>query len=426
MKLKNIILTGPIGLCLAVGIGFLAQGCSSNVNTNHNEHFTSDGYLVRDTTEIAFKREAPSLIKFYVEVSGSMNGFFRANRPTSFKTDVWNVLSSCSALTQNVSLLTNDGSQGMTLSLGDFRTKMNTGAFESSASTRVPLMLQTIIDNLDTEAGEVAVLISDMKYSPVGVAAPSVLMSQYSTDISEIISKFGHAVSVIGATSNYLDKGGNEQSVRSPYYFVILGKQENVAEMRNYISLLLKQKGSLVDNIESGFNYGYPEYAFGISNKCIQLSNEPTFLEYEEADEIDTCTVKLKIPLENYRWIMADENVLRDALKVKALYGSSVKVGDTNIEVKDITGSEKKLNREAIATVDLKIFNMPTDSDVIEWNLELPSTDYTLFNEFFENAVDENDPDKSYSVKEFITGIFQGGAVVHDMKPNHILISKEK
>lgn len=389
-----------------------------------NEHFTEDGFLITDSLDTNFNRAMPSSVKFYVEVSGSMNGFFRANKATQFKSDVWNVLNSFSSIAPNVSILTNDGSQGATLSLGDFRTNMNTGAFVSSASTKVPLMLQTIIENINTDAGEVAVLISDMKYSPVGAAAPSVLMSQYTTDINGILGRFGKAISVIGATSDYLDKVGNEVCKRSPYYFVILGEQENVAEIRNDISLLLKKKGHLVDNIESGFNYGHSDYSFGISNKCYQFETEPTFIGYEEADDVDTCTIKLKVPLENYRWLMADENIFRDALKVRPLYGSSVNVGQIDIDVKDVTGSDKQLNREATATVDLKIFNMPTDSEVIEWNLELPITNYALFNEFFDGADDENDPNKSYSVLDFLTGIFQGGVVTHDMKPNYILVSK--
>lgn len=405
-------------------VGVFMQSCDSNVNTNMNEHFTEDGFLITDSLDTSFNRAMPSSVKFYVEVSGSMNGFFRANKATQFKSDVWNVLNSFSSLAPDVSILTNDGSQGATLPLGDFRTKMNTGAFVSSASTKVPLMLQTIIENLNTDAGEVAVLISDMKYSPVGAAAPSVLMSQYTTDINGIIGRFGKAISVIGATSDYLDKGGNEVCKRSPYYFVILGEQENVAEIRNYISLLLKKKGHLVDNIESGFNYGHSEYSFGISNKCYQFENEPTFIGYEEADDVDTCTIKLKVPLENYRWLMADENIFRDALKVSSLYGTTVNIGNIDIDVKDVTGSDKQLNRDATATVDLKIFNMPTDSEVIEWNLELPITNYALFNEFFDGADDENDPNKSYSVLDFLTGVFQGGVVTHDMKPNYILVSK--
>ena len=85
--------------------------------------------------------------------------FFRANKPTQFKSDVWNVLSSFSSLTPNVTILTNDGSKGTTLPLSDFRTNMNTGAFVSSASTKVPLMLQNLFFNFDKEGGGGAVFI---------------------------------------------------------------------------------------------------------------------------------------------------------------------------------------------------------------------------------------------------------------------------
>lgn len=425
MALKTGISKLNLGICLIFAIGLLANGCSGDVNTNQSEYFTLDGHLIPDTTTVKFHRDLPQSVNFYIEVSGSMNGFFRANRPTDFKTDVWNILSSFSPIASQVTILTNDGSQGATLPIESFRTSMNTGAFVSSSSTKVPLMLKTIINNLDTEKNEAAVLISDMKYSPVGASAPAVLMSQYTTDINNIMNKFGKAISIICATSDYLDKTGNIVTERSPYYFVILGNQENVAEIRNHISLLLYKKGHFVDNIESGFNYGYPEYAFGIPRKCNQLDSEPTFIGYEEADAIDTCTIKIKVPLENYRWIMADEDIFREAFQAKTSYGSKCEMGNLYIETKDVTGAAKNLNREATAFVDLKIYDMPTGSEIIEWNLDLPTTNYSLFQEFFENATDENDPNKSYSVLNFLKGIFEGGLTTHDMRPNHILISRE-
>lgn len=426
MALKNRISTLCLNIGIALIISVISNGCGHDRNTNASQYFTIDGHLIPDTLTRQFQRELPMSLKFYIEVSGSMNGFFRANRPTDFKSDVWNVLSAFSGLAPQVTILTNDGSQGETLQLETFRTSMNTGTFVSSSSTKVPLMLQTIIDNLNTDNGEAAVLISDMKYSPVGSAAPEVLMSQYSTDISHILGRFGKAISIICATSDYLDKSGKEVTNRSPYYFVILGNQENVAELRNYISLLLKKKGHFVDNIESGFIYGHPEYSFGIPRKCNQLNNEPTFLAYEEPDDIDTCIIKLKIPLENYRWMMADEDVFREAFQVKTTYGSKLEIGNISIETKDVKGAAKDLIREATAIVDLKISNMPTDSEVVKWNLELPVTDYTTMNEFFKDANDENDPTKSFSVLDFLKGIFQGGITTHDMKPNYILITREE
>lgn len=148
MKLKNSIYTFGISACLIFCVLFLAQCSGGYVNTNNHPAFTDDGYLITDSTDLEFKRELPSVIKFYVEVSGSMNGFFRANEPTEFKSDVWHVLSSSSPLAPSVSILTDDGERGATMSVDDFRANMNTGSFISSASTKVPLMLSAIIDSL--------------------------------------------------------------------------------------------------------------------------------------------------------------------------------------------------------------------------------------------------------------------------------------
>lgn len=390
------------------------------INTNYNPHFTEQGYLVNDS--IGESTETPlSRIKFYVEVSGSMNGFFRANKPTHFKKDVWEICSYYEPIANDVTILTNSGSEGATFTMNEFQTKMNTGSFVSSASTKVPLMLKSILSVLEPKNGEVAVLISDMKYSPVGSAAPNVLITQYSTDLSRIFGKFGKSVSLVCATSDYLDRTGNLITERSPYYFFIMGSSNAVAEVRDGISTLLKTNDRFVDNIESGFDYGVPKYSFGIPNKCFQLDNEPTFIQYEESDGIDTCTVKLKVDLKPYRWLLTDKKYFEEAFKVKSLYGSEVIVGDIKIEVKNIT--DKKLKRTAEAIVELKLPNIATESEVLEWTLQLPDTDYTLFGEFC-GSTDENDCTKSYSIEAFMKGMFYGGIVNETLKPNYILISK--
>ena len=405
----------------------LLVSCGSPINSNYDSHFgvaDEDGYLVKDSLKSEFKIKNPSKLKFYVEVSGSMNGFFRANRPTHFKTDLWEILSYYSPIAPEIGVLTNNGTQGSSYQHSVFQTKMNTGAFVSTASTKVPLMLQTIINNLNTDAGEVAVLISDMKYSPVGAAAPMVLMTQYSTDVSKILGKFGEAVSLICATSNYLDSKGNDICPQSPYYYLILGKPECVAGIRNGISTLLENHGHFIDNIETGFDFGQPKYSFGIPSWCTQMEDEPTFIDYEEASEEDTCTVKLKVNLEDYRWIMANEKHFRTAFNASTIYGSKLKIGDIKINVQNITDTDKQLNRKATATVDLKLFNMPTESEIIEWTLEIPDTDFSMFLPFFENADVENDPSKSYSLMDFVKGMFYGGIVNKTLEPNYILVSK--
>lgn len=399
----------------------LLFSCGGRVNTVADPHFDEDGYLIKDTLDSSFAPVHPQKIKFFIEVSGSMNGFFRANAPTKFKEDVWRVLSYYSPAASDVTILTNDGSEGASVPISTFQNQMNTGAFVSTASTKVPIMLQSIINSINTDAGEVAVLISDMKYSPVGSAAPQVLLTQYSTDISTIFGKFGKAISLIGATSEYLDKKGNSVCNSSPYYFLVLGNPEHVADMRNGISTLLDNNGNFIGNIESGFDYGAPSYSFGIPENGYQFEDEPTFLGYDTSYG-DTCTIKLKVNLANYRWAITKKELFEQAFQCKALYGSEVKVGNVEFEIQNIT--EKVLKRTAIATVDLKLCHMAMDSEVIEWTLLLPDLDITDFAPYL-GGTDENDVTKSFSLENFIKGMFYGGVINKSLKPNYILISKK-
>ena len=396
------------------------------VNSNDHQSFSREGYFLEtDTTTTDFDLQAPSNIKFFVEVSGSMNGFFRANVPTYFKEDFWKIINYYFTISSPITILTNSGTQGAQYDMNSFRNKMNTGAFVSTASTKVPDMIKTIINRLDVEKGEVAVLVSDMVYDPVGSAAPSVLLSEYSTDISKIFADFGKSACLICATSNFYNAQRKVICQRSPYYYLILGNQENVAEVRNTISSLLEFKGRFVDNIESGFDYGKIKYSFGISNRCDPLEEgEPTFVNYQEAEEGDTCKIELNVQLENYRWLMTNPDCFRSSFKAKTVYGSDLKVGNIDIKVDNITGKNHILKREAVAKVDLLLYNMVTDSEVVEWTLDIPQTNYFLFSEFFNNATNPNDPSKSYSLLDFINGIFHGGIVSTDLKNNYILISK--
>lgn len=435
MKLKKLFIVGIFtGI---VAIFTLSLGSCENINTVQDPHFDSDGYLIEselncssdsDSVATAGKKFAPahpSKIKFFVEVSGSMNGFFRANQPTDFKADLWHVVSYFISIAPEITILTNDGNEGASMPQNEFQTKMNTGAFLSAASTKVPVMLQTIMQSINPDADEVAILVSDMKYSPVGAAAPAVLLTQYSTDVATILGKYGRPNSLVCAVSNYLDKQGNIICDKSPYYYFIIGNGEQVAYMRNAISTLIKKKNRehFVDNIETGFKFGSASYSFGVPNKCEQLEDQPTFVAYEEAEPGDTCTIKLKVDIESYRWRMTDSALFRQCFTAKMLYGSEVKVGKIEIEEKNII--DTRLERKATAIVELKVFNMALESDVIEWNITLPDNDITYLNQFFDGAVDENDPSKSFSLIDFIKGMFYGGVISEKLNPNYILISKK-
>ena len=130
----------------------------------------------------------------------------------------------------------------------------------------------------------------------------------------------------------------------------------------------------------------------------------------------------MEVHLEGYRWIVASEPYFKNSFKIKTLYGSNVEVGKVEFDIKNIT--DKELVRTATAIAEVKVFDMAMDSEVLEWTLELPDTDYTLFSPYFDGAISEADVEKSYSVADFVKGIFYGGIVNKTLKPNYILISK--
>lgn len=394
--------------------------CSSPINSINDPHFDENGVYL-DSLGATFQAVMPTSLDFYVEVSGSMNGFFRANRTTAFKTAVWAIVSNFGS--PGVSVLSNSGTQATKYTGDQFRNKMNSGGFVSTAETQVPAMLESILSKLDYENGAVAVLISDMKYSPVGNRALPVLLQQYATDIRNIVGKYpGSAYSLVGAYSEFLDARGNVTCEKSPYYYLVIGKDVCVAEIRNCITTILSDREDYMDNIETGFDYKRPAYGFGVPDNVIQLDNEPTFYNYDVSYS-DTCKVVLNLDLSDFRWMVAsDEDVLRECLKVKAAYGSEMEIGKINISTNN--HNQKKLERLAVASVELKLWNMPMEADVIEWSLDHP--EYSVTDTFMQiqNAASEADLNGSFSLANFIQGVFQAVQNHWNQEPNRILISK--
>lgn len=419
MVKTHYLLVLAVAVLSSMVIGVVS--CSSPINSISDPHFDVNGDCL-DSLGPVFRAKSPSALSFYMEVSGSMNGFLRANKPTAFKTDVWTIVSNFD--NPGVSVLSNSGTEVTKFDGEQFRRRMNSGGFISTASTQVPAMLETILSSLDYNNGAVAVLISDMKYSPVGNKSMAVLLQQYSTDIRNIVGKFpGSSYSIIGAYSEFLDAKGNVACEKSPYYYVIIGKDVYVAEIRNCITTILSDRNNYFDSIEIGFDYKRPAYGFGVPDNVVQLDNkQPTFSNYDISYS-DTCKVVLNLDLSDFRWLTAsDEDVLRECLKVKAAYGSEIEVGKIAININN--HNQKKLERLAVASVELKLWNMPMDADVIEWTLDHP--EYSVTDTFIQiqNAAAEADLTGSFSLANFIQGVFQAVQNHWNQEPNRILISK--
>lgn len=409
-------------VCAAtIAASLFIVSCAPPINNINDPHFDEDGVFL-DSLGATFSAEMPSSIAFYVEVSGSMNGFFRANQATAFKSDVWSIVSNFD--NPGVSVLTETGKNANYFSGPDFRDRMNKGLFVSGSETKVPDMLKTILGKHDENA--VSVLISDMKYSPERAKDAAALLGQYETDIRNIVGRDfpAYAYSLIGAYSEYLDIRGNVVCERSPYYYLVIGKGEYVAEVRNCITTILSDKTNYLDNIETGFDYKRPSYEFGVPDNAIQFGGEPSFYSYDVTYS-DTCKVVLSIDLSDFRWLIAsDESVFRDCLKVETEYGSDIEVGTIDIQVDNHHG--KKLDRFARATVELRLWNMPMGADVITWSIKHPEHTMTQTFVNIQNATQENDLTGSYSLNRFISGMFAGLQNTWDKEPYRILISKSR
>lgn len=392
------------------------SACCDSLNTLNDPHFTGEGTLIKKPSFA--KLDYNSVIHFYIESSGSMNGFFRAGQPTSFKQDVYEIMSYYSPVTKDVNIMTNSGGVAGQLSLAQFQTAMNTGALECNASTQVPVMLRNIVSRL--KKNDVAVLISDMKYSPVGSAAPEVLLTQYAAEVALIAGKSQKAYSLVCATSNYINKEGSVVTNESPYYYLIVGEQDKVSAVRNGIAIMLQRQKRFVDNLETGYKYASCPYDFGVPKNVVRLEKQPTFYGYGEA--VDECVIPLKLKLESYRWLMSNKDVLKQCFTCKPKYGSTVSV--ESLEVEECNNVNLELKRSVVATIKIKVSNMPSDMEVLEWNVDIPYANPTTMEKFLDDSKGENDVTTSYSLTSFIRGIGQGGVVNYQPKPNYILISK--
>ena len=88
--MKKIIAVAS--LIIVVAIIFSSVGsCSVCSNETHRSWFDEQGNVVPDTTLTktdSFTIVGPSKVHFFMEASGSMNGFLRGGVPTHFKSDL--------------------------------------------------------------------------------------------------------------------------------------------------------------------------------------------------------------------------------------------------------------------------------------------------------------------------------------------------
>lgn len=408
-----------LGLLLSV-LAFSSCFRSSPVNAIYHPSFTEEGELVDSMAY--FESSMPSSVQLYVEASGSMNGFFRSNRVTAFKADVWSIFSNFKPLANGIYVFEN-GRIPRQVSLENFQTYMNQGKFLSAYSTQVPEMVESILSQLNSERGEVAVLVSDMKYSPTGQKDMQVRVSQYASDIRNTVNRYPVSLSLIAAYSQFLDKKGNSICDSSPYYFLVIGKAQYVTRMRNHIATMLSQFGHYAGSIDMGMEYQQPQFTLSKIDNALLLEKQPTLYGID-TEYNDTCSFTIQADVKDYPWGMIDGEAFKKCLKVKMAEGSTCLIDTVTFDVDNTV--DKMLKRKATAMIRVKVTDMIADADVMEWSLDIP--DQVGLENFlpFMGAQSEDEVNKTYSLEGFLQGCCSVKSNFCGKQPNHILLSKNE
>lgn len=399
------------------------RGCSDFCeNPTHRSKFEKSGTpdsMLTNAKSDTMKMSVPAKLSFFMESSGSMNGFLRGGVPTDFKKDVWEIMNYYTNLEPTVNVLTADNQQLKVgkYDLNKFQLPFNNGGFVNAVSTNLPDMIRYICNTIDIE-NEVAIFISDMQFDPVGQAAPAVLQAVYSTDIAKIFGVFNNAVSLIGAKSNYVYRDGTTLE-ETPYYFLLLGKAEKVAFVRNDISELLSENEHFIDNIETGFNYKTVPYEYERIKGCQRL-NEMALHGIDSG----SCSFDLLLHLENYRWNMCDKELLKQSLVFESENGCNISIDSILYDIETTDPATKSLNRKVTAHVKLSVSNMVSGCDIIRWKMDVPVIETKKFEDYFTDT--PNNPALTYSLDSFIKGMFKNGTVSFWNKDyNYLHLSKE-
>lgn len=413
--MKKTIIPIISGVALLSCIYALNSCGSSDINSIGDTHFESDG-MPLDSLDF-FIPQRPTSAKLYIETSGSMNGFFRANQTNKFKKTVWSVFSGLQHVTDNnIHTMSNAGDIDNPIDFPTFRNKMNRGEFVSQTDTHIPMMLANIISNIDPKKDEVAILVSDMKYSPMGKdAAPAI--DQYQEQIRNLTARHKYGVAFVCAESEFLNKANDVVEEHSPYYYIIIGKPENVAAIRNDIMNWCEATNSFIESADMGMNYQNPPYAIhSIKNGMAHPDYPNNVITTFSRDVSDTCSFVVRVDMTGYPAGFSPEQ-LDSCFNATATYGASIT--HNIIDLQDDHHVKGQFERKAYTDYLIKVFDFPLDDEVVEFtftNRPLDGCYNARFNDIL-SGTNERELDKTFSFNKFIEGHYNARHNVFDLEP---------
>ena len=129
----------------------------------------------------------------------------------------------------------------------------------------------------------------------------------------------------------------------------------------------------------------------------------------------------LGVKLENYRWLLTtDSEKLKESFHIESKNGAKIAVDSISYVIHDTVN--KQLQRDVLAKIHISVTQMPFECDVLSWNISVPSTDTSKLQMLFTDT--PNSINQTFSIKEFITGMFRASLVNNDGNENYIHIAK--
>ncbi len=171
---------------------------------------------------------------------------------------------------------------------------------------------------------------------------------------------------IIGMLYGYLNKTGKVVEANSPYYYIIIGKPENVASVRNDIVAWCEGTDSYIASGDLGMNYKTPNYTIQSINNGVAHSLVPNNVITTYTREVsDTCSFVIRIDLSGYPSGYTAEQ-LDSCFMATATNSSGVNY--EIIELEDEHNYKGQLKRRAFVDYLVKVYDFQLDDEVVEFS----------------------------------------------------------
>jgi hypothetical protein len=343
-------------------------------------------------------------VNMFLETSGSMAGFMSAKaNGTDFQTELWSVVDGLQrGVNDGIGLfqVRSKSEPLIAIAVNDFKKRLNTGGFQSTKSTDIPEMLDSIFTKMGSHT--VSVLVSDLIFSPENGNGAQI--KQITTDIRGRFKAKNRSSVLIQLKSDFYQKKKIEAS---PYYIWVIGEQNEVDAVANLIRSLLQTPVNEVD-----FDLEHIRPKFSILPSISQVPNaspmacpqDSAYYVYSEYSEEDFPDLKFWVgvnlaSLPNY---MLSVPYLFANLKPDAGAATA-----TVLQVKEISGLKNKDDRELVSRMGLTHMVQISVSQIGETTTVSLTLDRHLpaWIEQFNIEQDDYRRQKTFGLKKMVNGL---------------------